>query len=68
MRKTSCSATADRKSLSWEEVGGGRGEEGGGEERREREEKMKRPSLHSAEETGAGVRPELTEHVLQFFL
>ena len=56
VRKTSRSATADRKSLSWEEVGGGReGEEGGGGgggERGERErEKIRRPSLHSAEET-----------------
>ena len=60
VRKTSRPATADRKSLSWEEVGGGREREeggGGGEEREEREgEKMRRPSLHSAEETGAGVR------------
>ena len=55
VRKTSRPATADRKSLSWEEVGGGREGEGG-EERGEREgEKMRRPSLHSAEETGAGV-------------
>ena len=66
VRKTGHPAIADRKSLSWEEVGGGRegeeegGEGGGGKERGERGEregeKMRRPNLHSGEETEAGVR------------
>ena len=53
VRRGSRPATADRKSLKWEEVGGDRE----GEEREEREGvKMRRLSLTTAEGSGSGVR------------
>ena len=62
VRRSSRPATADRKSLKWEEVGGDRE----GEEREEREGgKMRRLSLTTTEGSGAGVRRK-THSVLHF--
>ena len=53
MRKSSRPPTADRRSITWEEVGGEREGEGEGEGREG--EQMRRPSIQSVEGTGLGV-------------
>ena len=53
--RTSRPATADRRTLTWEEATGEGGGDVGRREREGEEKKMRRPSQQSMEGTGVGV-------------